>query len=620
MLVPYNVDVPMERVPIANWLLIGVTALVSLFMFIRPHPEDHLSLEDRVILERAEDEDATKEDRDRARQVIERLAPPLALRWSPLMPVQLFTYQFVHGDILHLLGNMIFLFCFGNAVNAKLGQWQFLVSYLLLGALAGLAWLPFSHGRPLVGASGSIMGIVGLFVVLFPRNDVQIFYWFGLLWAGVTRISSMWVVLFFVACDLLGVVFSHRSPVAYVAHLAGAAGGFGLGIVLVRSRVVRSTRYEENLLEFLGYQRKEAPRRKKKRPAERRPAARTVAQLLANGSDFDICEGVFRRVLHRHGGEVDADGLREDERVVVLVWQAARIVNDGGFRALLEEGVAGDPNLQRTAAAYRAIGTQRAFGALRKALARFPGSRPSDDIDERLAQYAKKLAGLSATEDREFAEAGDEIEHCLAEYIRAHREFFLTLDDLPEQRVTERLPDRRTGDGRVDCGRLPHWGRVAFAARCARRVLPLFEESWPTAPGRHARAVEAAGELAEEAAADGRAPQGLKEAVIGARVAANAALDREDEAAPDDAQAGTIASLAAKVAEKAATAARTSAEGSAVVAQEAWDLTRKAAAAGNEALVRALKEDYARLRLAMARGQWTDRTVVSPAVFDVDWD
>jgi membrane associated rhomboid family serine protease len=618
MLVPYNVDVPMERPPIANWLLIGVTALVSLFFFVRPDPLDRLTDQDRV---RAEDEDATKEEKAQARKVMERLAPPLALRWSRLLPLQLFTYQFVHGDFFHLLGNMVFLFVFGNAVNAKLGHWQFLVSYLLLGALAGLAWLPFSHGRPLVGASGSIMGIVGLFVVLFPRNDVQVFYWFGLIWAGVTRISSMWVVLFYVVCDVLGVVFSHASPVAYVAHLAGAAGGFGLGIALVRSRYIRSTRFEENLLEYLGYQRREGPRRRKRRRAERRPAAATVARLLADGSDYDICNGVFRRVLRRHDGEADVRGMRPEERVVVLVWQAAEILNGGGFRALLADGLEGDPNLTRTAEAVRDIGAQKTYRAFRKALARLPGSRRSDDLDERLVHSLENLSGGPAPEERDYLEAGDEVERCLAEYVRAHRDFFLALDDLPDERLTERPPDRRTGDGRVDCERLPHWGRVAFAARCARRAYPLFEESWPTAPARHARAVEGAADLAEESAAAGRARDGLKEAVVGARLAANAALDRVGESAPADARAGAIASRAAKVAERAVTAARTSADGSAGPAQEAWDLVRKAAAeAGDEAVVRALKEDYARLRLAAARGDWTDRTAVPPATFDVAWD
>jgi len=628
MLVPYTVDVPMERVPIANWLLIGLTSLVSILILLHWHTPEKAELSDDDIeaLKLAAEKNGkpltVEELREIERREQELAMPPLSLRWSRLTPVYLFSYQFVHADLLHLIGNMIFLFCFGNAVNAKLGHWQFLVTYLLLGAVAGLAWLPFSSGQALVGASGAIMGIVGTFVVLFPRNDVQVFYWFGIIWAGVTRIAAYWVVAFFVVCDLIGVLLDRDSPVAYVAHLVGAAAGFGLGIVLVKSGFVRSTRYEENLLEALGYRPKPKERRARKRKSERRPApTRTLAQLLPNGSDFDICDAVFRRVLRRHGNEVDAAGLRDEERVVVLVWHTKEIIDNGGFRSLFERAIPGDPHLQQTVAAYRDIGAQRAWRAFRKALARFPNSRPSRDIEDRLGQYLQQLPGLPAAEDREFFQAGDEVEHCLVEYIRAHGDFFLTLDHSPEVRVMERPRDRGSGDGRVDCGRLTHWARVAFAARCARRVQPLFEASWPAAPARHAHAVTAAADLTEEAATDGRTPDGLKEAVVGARLAANAALDREDKAAPLDARASRIASLAVKVAERAASAARLSADGSAAPAQEAWEFACKAAAeADDEAVVRALKEDFARLRLAMARGRWTDRTVVPPVVFEAAWD
>ena len=434
MLVPYNVDVPMARMPIANWLLIGVTCLISIVILVRWDP-DRANRQLERDLERALQKDDGKEIErvlNEIEKAQEQAIPPLSLRWDRGVLVWLFTYQFVHADLWHLIGNMVFLFVFGNAVNAKLGHWQFLVSYLLLGVLAGLAFLPFAGGRPLIGASGAIMGIVGLFVVLFPRNDVQIFYWFGLIWAGVTRIAAYWVVLFFVVGDLIGVILERNGAVAYLAHLAGAAGGFALGIVLVRRRIVRSTRYEENLLEFLGYQQKEEPRRRKKKKARRRSKdERTVAELLADGSDFDICEGMFRRVLGRNGGEVDAVGLATEERVVILVWHSAGVVNEGGFRALVEEGVPGDRNLERTADAYHTIGCPRAGNALRKAAAVLGHDRAGEYADERMGRSVRRLAGLPAAEEKKFVEVLGEIEGLLAEYVRAHRDFFLTLDEEP---------------------------------------------------------------------------------------------------------------------------------------------------------------------------------------------
>jgi membrane associated rhomboid family serine protease len=432
MLLPYNVDVPMERVPVANWLLIGVTCLVSFAVFLRPDPERvdrRLEQELERAFERGDEKEVERLEEEIEKQQ-EHAIPPLSLRWDRGVPLWLFTYQFVHGDLFHLIGNMIFLFVFGNAVNAKLGHWQFLVAYVLLGVLAGLAFLPLSGGRPIVGASGSIMGIVGLFVVLFPRNDVQVFYWFGLVWAGVARIAAYWVVLFFVVCDLIGAAFDHSGPVAYAAHVAGAAGGFALGIALVKTRVVRSSRDEENLLEFLGYQRKEERRRKAKKVRRPLKDRRTVRELLADGSDFDLCAGVFRRVLRRKGDEVSATGLGPEECVIVLVWHSLRVVNAEGFRALAEEGIVGDRRLERTAEAFHTIGCVRAGNTLRKAAAAVGGGA-GEYADERAERSLRKWARLPAAEEKKFLDVLDEVEGRLAEYVRAHRDFFLALDEEP---------------------------------------------------------------------------------------------------------------------------------------------------------------------------------------------
>jgi membrane associated rhomboid family serine protease len=430
MLVPYNVDVPMARFPVANWVIIGVTCLVSIVLFIREFRLREIADRRANETERRDfDRNPRPQDRDEDE---DEEVPPLSLHWDRLLPVWLFTHLFVHAGLLHLIGNMVFLFCFGNAVNAKLGQWQFLVIYLLLGALAGLCFLPFLGGRPLVGASGAIMGIVGVFVVLFPRNDVEVFYWVGWLWAGATSIAGYWVVLFFVVCDLIGAVLDRHGAIAYVAHLGGAFGGFALGVALVKLRVVRSTRYEENLLEFLGLQQKGQPRRRKPKKAGPTPSkGRTLARLLRDGSDYDICERVFRRILRRGDGEVSAVGLDPKERVVVLVWHSLRVVEEGGFRALFEERIPGDRRLARTVEAYQVIGCPRAAIALRKASARLADPDAAEDIDERVRRSLHQLARLPAAEERKFMDAIGEAEMRLTEYVRGNREFFLALDEPP---------------------------------------------------------------------------------------------------------------------------------------------------------------------------------------------
>src|SRR5262249_49516641 len=168
------------------------------------------------------------------------------------------------------LGNMIFLFVFGNAVNAKLGHFWFLGAYFLLGAFAGLGWLLLGKGLPMIGASGAIMGIVGMFLILFPRNEVRVFYWITWYWMGSFTIASGAVIGFYMVCDLLGTLFGGGGAIAYIAHLTGAAGGMALAIGLLSSRLIRSESYEENMLQLLGWRPKKR-RRKKVQAEEERP-------------------------------------------------------------------------------------------------------------------------------------------------------------------------------------------------------------------------------------------------------------------------------------------------------------------------------------------------------------
>jgi hypothetical protein len=153
----------------------------------------------------------------------------------------------------------------------------------------------------------------------------------------------------------------------------------------------------------------------------------------------------------------------------------------------------------------------------------------------------------------------------------------------------------------VDPERLPHWTRVAFAARCARRVQPLFAEAWPEATPGRAGAVERAIALAERSAAERRACAGLREAVLGAlRAAGRAQMPHlyplpveDDEPAPAGTDASLVASFAAKVAEKAAEAASAAPGDSGQPAVEAFHFALDAIeAAGRPGLVEVLEADF----------------------------
>ncbi len=284
MFLPYHVDVPMVRLPWANWLLLAVTCAVSLALFggwrpgkEPPRPavvkETPPAPQPKAPAKGARPGKAPQpSDEERLRQFLaeaeheeEEEIPPLALRRGAGFRLpQLVTHLFVHGDLLHLVGNMLFLFVFGNAVNAKLGHAGFLASYFYLGALAGAAWLLVGDGPAVVGASGAIMGLVGVFLFLFPRNEICVFYWW-LGRPGTLTVAAGWVILFYVVCDLLGTLLDAGGGVAYIAHLAGTVGGAVLAVGLLELGLIRSTEYEENLLQVLGWQKKTRRRRRKPR-------------------------------------------------------------------------------------------------------------------------------------------------------------------------------------------------------------------------------------------------------------------------------------------------------------------------------------------------------------------
>ncbi|MFO0972130.1 MAG: rhomboid family intramembrane serine protease [Phycisphaerae bacterium] len=164
---------------------------------------------------------------------------------------QLFTHAFLHAGLLHLAGNMLFLLIFGSRVNAVIGNLWTPLLYPLLGLMAGLAqlWSLPSGGfpHPMLGASGAIMGLAGMYLVLFPAHKVHMAAW--LRWGLVAgfRLSlrlfpvrGLWVVLFYIAFDIFYTVFRLKDGVAHWAHLGGFLTGMTVGVVLLITRRVNA--------------------------------------------------------------------------------------------------------------------------------------------------------------------------------------------------------------------------------------------------------------------------------------------------------------------------------------------------------------------------------------------
>ncbi|MBN1505386.1 MAG: rhomboid family intramembrane serine protease [Sedimentisphaerales bacterium] len=162
----------------------------------------------------------------------------------------LFGYMWLHGGLFHLLGNMWFLWIFGNAVCAKVGNVRYLLLYVSLGVAAGVAHLLTSSGSA-IGASGAINGVVGMYLVLFPENAITC-YWSPIIiyWRQFT-VSSMWMILFWLFWDIVGAFFlGAGSSTAYFAHLGGFAAGFGVAFLMCKKGWIAMERYEKSILQM----------------------------------------------------------------------------------------------------------------------------------------------------------------------------------------------------------------------------------------------------------------------------------------------------------------------------------------------------------------------------------
>jgi len=160
-----------------------------------------------------------------------RLTPALAAAPAPLT---LLTSMFLHGGILHLAGNLLYLWVFGNNVEDRLGHLPYLLFYIGAGlAAAGVQIALEPDARlPMVGASGAISGVLGAYLVLWPRARVLIFL--PVLPFFLPRVRAGWLLGFWFAMQLAGAVAapSELGGVAFGAHVGGFLAGVAVGLVL----------------------------------------------------------------------------------------------------------------------------------------------------------------------------------------------------------------------------------------------------------------------------------------------------------------------------------------------------------------------------------------------------
>jgi membrane associated rhomboid family serine protease len=185
--------------PIVNWLLIAANIVV-------------------FVIEVAVSDDATQAMVNGFGVTPVRLVGGFGV--GPLLT--LFTYMFLHANLMHILGNMVFLWVFGDDIEEALGRVRYLLFYVACGVVGGVVFVASdpSFDGPLIGASGAISGVVIAYVMFRPCAKITVLFSIIPL-----RIRAYWVVGAFVITQILSLESAGKSDVAYWCHLGGMAAG-----------------------------------------------------------------------------------------------------------------------------------------------------------------------------------------------------------------------------------------------------------------------------------------------------------------------------------------------------------------------------------------------------------
>ncbi|WP_417667796.1 rhomboid family intramembrane serine protease [Roseibium sp.] len=145
------------------------------------------------------------------------------------------TYAFLHADFMHLAGNMLFLWVFGDNVEDAMGHVRFLIFYLACAAAGGLAYSIADYGSdvPLVGASGAVSGVVAAYLMLHPKVKI----WVLALGRLPLRLSAQWVLGAWVLYQVFNALFTEAGNVAWSAHIGGLLAGAILVLIMRRRGV-----------------------------------------------------------------------------------------------------------------------------------------------------------------------------------------------------------------------------------------------------------------------------------------------------------------------------------------------------------------------------------------------
>ena len=210
-MIPLRTDSPLRSTPYMNWALIAVNVVVFLFQQAGSHQNQWPWYQ---------------------RYLLDPMAPQIQ---------NYFTYAFLHQGFLHIAGNMLFLYVFGNNVNDKMGHIGYLGFYLAGGVFAGVAYCAGAHS-PILGASGAIAAVVGAYLILFPRSNVTVLNIF--IFIGWFEIASFWFIIVFFLFQDVFMYMTSNDNVAHMAHIGGTVYGMSVCFVLLWFQVLPRDQYD----------------------------------------------------------------------------------------------------------------------------------------------------------------------------------------------------------------------------------------------------------------------------------------------------------------------------------------------------------------------------------------
>ncbi|HJR57855.1 MAG TPA: rhomboid family intramembrane serine protease [Vicinamibacterales bacterium] len=203
--------------PVVTWALIALNVLAFLLEINRPS--------EAALQTFIEQWGVVPNEYAAGRDLAPLIAAPF---WSTL-----FTSMFLHGGWLHLGGNMLYLWIFGDNIERAMGAAKFLIFYLVCGLAASAAHILFNmqSGIPAVGASGAISGVLGGYLLMFPQNRIRVLTRGGIVHVPALVVLGFWIVLQVInGFGAMATTSESGGGIAFMAHI----GGFVTGLVLVK--------------------------------------------------------------------------------------------------------------------------------------------------------------------------------------------------------------------------------------------------------------------------------------------------------------------------------------------------------------------------------------------------